>query len=502
MNEEQLTEYQHAMNSYVITYGEMFAKGLYRQGIIKDVTPEQLQKYFSNPEFYQDIIDDIANYFYIINAEIHQLFELIESSPRLDYTIKTFVKDKDSENNYLLLKKNLHKINHKRLTRDLLKQNTSYGNVVGMWLGDKNNLYPFIFNDLKYIVNPYRTNGSKWQMFLDMAFFNDMSEFERNEMLKQFNPHVTKEDYEKYRKGETFTVPLPIDRTFVLATGKLKRNHFNGTSWITPSMFDILHKRKLKDVEQTIANKIINAVAILTIGSFDGKESNNGDNLKRDYNSIPDKLVKAIHSNVKQALSEGSKEGMALVSIPNFAKLEFNDPDSEALDGNKFNQTNSDIRSGLGLSGTAMNGEGANYNSAKLNYDIFFSKLAVMLEDIDSEVYQRFFDLLLPVKQKGNFYMEYCKDRPLTLTEKLKEMKGLNDKGWSSRHYIEMIGMDYDSMLEQTKFEIESGLYEMLQPPKTSHTTSNDEIDNNGRPSIPDENLENENTIRNRETQG
>lgn len=500
MNDEQLIEYQQAMNSYAIQYGEMFAKGLYKQGIIKDVTPEQLQKYFSNPDFYQDIIDDIANYFYIINAEIHQLFELIESSPRLDYTLKTFSKDKDSEKNYQLIKRNLHKINHKRLTRDLLKQNSSYGNVVGIWLGDKNNLYPFIFNDLKYIVNPYRTVGSRWQIFLDMSFFSDMNDFERGEMLKQFSPYITQKDYDDYNNGELTTKPLPIDRTFLLATGRLKRNQFNGTSWITPSMFDILHKRKLKDVEQTIANKIINAVAVLTIGSFDGKESSNGDNLSRDYNKIPQSLSKSIHAQVKAALSEGSKSGMALISIPNFAKLEFNDPDSDALDGGKFNQTNSDIRSGLGLSGTAMNGEGANYNSAKLNYDIFFSKIAVMLEDIDIEVYQRFIDLLLPAKQKGNFYMEYSKDRPLTLTEKLKEMKGLNDKGWSSRHYIEMIGLDYDSILEQTQYEVESGLYDMLRPPKTSHTTSN-ETDDNGRPSVSDENASDE-TIRNRETQG
>lgn len=500
MNDDQLKEYEQSMNSYVMQYGDMFAKGLFKSGIIKDISPEQLQKYFSNPDFYQDVIDDITNYFYIINAEIHQLFELIESSPRLDYTIKTFSKDKDSEKNYQLIKRNLHKVNHKRLTRDLLKQNASYGNVVGIWLGNKKNLYPFIFNDCKYIVNPHRCTGGKWQMYLDMAFFGDMSTFEREIMLKQFSPYITKADYEKYVANEIQTVPLPIDRTFPLGTGKLKRNQFNGTSWITPSMFDILHKRKLKDVEQTIANKIINAVAVLTIGSFDGKESSNGDNLSRDYNKIPAQLIKSIHANVKNALSEGSKSGMALVSIPNFTKLDFPDIDSDALDGGKFKQTNSDVLSGIGLSGTVMNGEGANYNSAKLNYEIFFSKLAVMLEDIDNEVYQRFIDLILSDEQKGNFYMEYCKDRPLTLTEKLKEMKGLNDKGWSSRHYVEMIGLDFDSLLEQTMYEIESGLYEKLQPPKTSHTTSNDES-GNGRPSVSDDNASDE-TIRNRETQG
>src|SRR6185312_11199791 len=84
------------------------------------------------------------------------------------------------------------------------------------------------------------------------------------------SPFVTEADFKKYQantmKQEYRYKDLPQDRTFTINTGTLKRNQGLGTSWVTSGLYDVLHKKKLKDVESSIANKIINAVAVLTIG--------------------------------------------------------------------------------------------------------------------------------------------------------------------------------------------------------------------------------------------
>lgn len=73
-----------------------------------------------------------------------------------------------------------------------------------------------------------------------------------------------------------------------------------GTSWVTPGLYDVLHKKKLKDVERSIANKIINAVAVLTIGTDKG----NGEytNMK-----LPKAVKQKIHGGVKTALEKNQK---------------------------------------------------------------------------------------------------------------------------------------------------------------------------------------------------
>lgn len=499
--ESQLNAMEKFAYNYTTLYGNLFADGLFRSGIIKDVTPEQLQRYFASPDTYQDVIYDIANYYYVINAEIHQLFDNIESLPRLNYTLSAFERDGIEDKNILKLKKALHTVDHKRLTRDILKQTASYGNVIGVWLGKGVDTYAYIFNDLCYIKNAYRTLKGKWQIIVDANFFYDKQKEEYLPMLKEFKPLMSDEDYNLLIKGDLKEFPLPIERTINISTGKLNRNQFIGTSWITPVMFDVLHKRKLKDVEQTIANTILNAVAVLTLGSFEGKEKDNsGGNLARDYNKIPPKLIGDIHARVKESIASGAKEGMSMVTLPNFAKLDFPKISSDGLDGGKFNQTNSDITKGLGLSGTVMNGEGANYNSAKLNLEIFYTKLAVILEEVEY-AYQLMFDLVLPSKYKGNYYMRYAKDMPLPVKERIQHLKGLYDKGWSARTYIEELGYDFDVLLAETREELAMEINKNLIPPPTSYTQPND-LENNGRPSVDDSDTESENTIRTRETQG
>ena len=69
-----------------------------------------------------------------------------------------------------MINKALHKIKHKRLTRDLLKQTAASGTLVGIWLGDKNNIYPYVFDDVRMAFPAYRkmVNGNVsliWSIF-------------------------------------------------------------------------------------------------------------------------------------------------------------------------------------------------------------------------------------------------------------------------------------------------------------------------------------------------
>ncbi|AVI45347.1 SPBc2 prophage-derived uncharacterized protein YonE [Bacillus licheniformis] len=489
-------EYKKLLNdysTYVSTFASGFVSNLFSQGIISEVDAKQLKEYFSDPDEFQEEIEDLAQYFYISTAEIHQLFELIEALPTLNYKIDSFTKSKSSDKHISLLNKALHKVKHKRLTRDLLKQTAAAGTLVGIWLGDDKSPYPFVFDSVKYVFPAFRRNGD-WVCLIDLEYFSNIKEDYRKELLNSFSPFIKNSDYEnflqdreKYRYKE-----LPQERTFPLRTGTLKRNQGLGTSWVTPGLYDVLHKKKLKDVERAIANKIINAVAVLTIGTDKGKGEYT--NLK-----LPKAVKQKVHSGVKTALEKNNKDGVTVVSIPDFASLAFPDVKADGLDGAKFDHINSDIQSAYGLSGSLLNGEGGNYATSSLNLDTFYKRIGVLMEEVEQEVYQKLFNLILPAGQKDNYYINYDKEKPLTLKEKMDILIKLNDKGWSIKHVIDNIaGVSWESYLEQTLYETdELNLQDKIRPYQTSYTYTGNEV---GHPAV-DESA-NENTIKSATSNG
>lgn len=489
MVEMDREEYERMLNdyqSYIATFTEGFITKLFSNGIITEVDMNQLKKYFANPDEFQKEIEDLAQYYYISSAEVHQLYELVESLPTLNYKIDSFEKTRNYEKFITQCNKALYKIKHKTLTRDLLKQETTAGTLVGIWLGDSKNPYPYIFDNLDLIFPAYRKNG-EWQVVIDMQWFRNMKDVERENQLNNLSPFVTKADYNNYVKDtvEYQYKELPQDRTFVLRTHTLKRNQNLGISWVTPGLYDVQHKKKLKDVERSIANKIINAVAILKIGS----DKNNGEysNLK-----LPSPIKKKVHGGVKAALEKNQTNGVTVVSIPDWADVQFPDVKTDGLDGKKFDHINSDIQSAYGVASALINGEGSNFAGAKINLETIYKRIAVLLENIEQEVYQKLFNLILPASQRDNFYMVYDKEPPLTLKEQVDILMKLNDKGWSIKHVVDKLpGISFDSYLAQTLHETdELKLQEKIKPYMSTHTTSANV--NGGRPSI--DNPINENT--------
>lgn len=497
---EILTDLERQFNADlhdIMAYSNLYVKGLFNQGIIKTVEMEKLIEMFSNPDMYQYEINRIAEFYYVINAEIHQLFEILESLNDLNYRIETDEFTSTAHDTIKNLNKNLRKLKHKRLTRDLLKQLASSGNVVGMWVGGKNKLTPLVFDDLRMVEVLGRNLEDEWICALSLDFLNQFPMPQRKiwfDDLKKYLPNLKDID----NNGTITTVDgtdmllMPPSRTFSLITGRLKRNQVSGTNWITSVMGDVLHKKKLKDAEQAVANKIINAVAVLKLGS------GQADDL--EWRKISKKLRTDIHENVKKALGQGKKEGMALVTIPDFTDLKFPEIKADGLGGDKYNQSNSDISKGIGLGSAPMNGEGSNYNTAKLNLEVFMKRIAVMLEDIETDVYQKFFNLQLKKAEADSFYMTYDKELPLTKKEKLEALKYLQSQGWSSRYFVELLGYNFDSLLESTLYETEElKLQDVIRPYLTSNVISkNDQgvSGNVGRNKLEESEITNENTQR------
>lgn len=481
-------------NDYISTFVSGFVTNLFSQGIIEEVDAETLKKYFSNPDTFQKEIEDLAQYYYISSGEIHQLFELIEALPSLNYKIDSFDKNKHTDKHIGMINKALHKIKHKRLTRDLLKQTSASGTLVGIWLGDKNNIYPYVFDDVKFVFPAYRKNG-EWQCVIDMEYFSKLQDDFRNEQFDNLSPYLTKEDFKKYQTDASKHKykELPQDRTFVLRTGTLKRNQGLGTSLVTSGLYDVLHKKKLKDVEYSIANKIINAVAVLTVGVNGNEKYDTMTNLK-----LPKAVKQKVHSGVKQALEKSNTKGVTVVTIPDFAKLDFPDVSTDGLGDKKYGNVNSDIKTAYGISGALLNGDGGNFSASKLNLDTFYKRLGVMLEDIEQECYQKLINLILPSSQKDNFVMEYDKSTPLTHKEKVDILMRLNDKGWSIKHVVDHLdGISWESYFEQTIYETEElHLQDRIRPYQSTYTMTGDK---GGR---PETDSDNDNTVKSKTGNG
>jgi hypothetical protein len=249
----------------------------------------------------------------------------------------------------------------------------------------------------------------------------------------------------------------------------------------------------LKDVERSIANKIINAVAVLTVGVNGDEKYDSLTNLK-----LPKAIKQKVHSGVKTALEKNNKSGVTVVTIPDFAKLEFPDVKTDGL-GNNFDSINSDIQSAYGLSGSILNGSGGNFATTKINLDTLYKRIGVMLEDIEQEPYQKLFNLILPSNQSDNYYMTYDKETPLTLKEKVDILSKMNDKGWSTKHVIDNVaGVSWESYLEQTLYETdELKLQEKIKPYQSSFTLNGNEA---GRPNS--DNSNNDNTAKSKTSDG
>lgn len=476
-----------------------FKAGMFNQGIEKDVSEEVLRKWMSNPETYKEQLSKYAMYQFISNGDIFQLFDLVRIMPSLNYRIKSLRVNSKNDKYSLECRRALKEINHKELTRDILTQTISSGTLVGLWVGKedkKSKDYPYlmIFDDLEYFFPARRKNG-KWTVWCDLAYFDSISDVtDKIDTISNLEPYMTINDYLKYKKegNEYRYIEFPVERSICIRTHTLKRNQRFGMPWNTQAIEDIKHKQKLRNLEKVASNKVMNAVAVLTLGIKDSE--------KASYKALGETLTKSVFDNVKQGLMNNVDGEASVVGLPEWAKLEYPDQKTDVLNPDKMESINEDINNATGVTRTLTNGKGGNYASAKLNIDIMFNRIGELLENIETEVYNKLIKIILPNSVSQDYYMEYEKSSPLNNKEKMDMLFKLVSMGYSLRPLVELLGLDFDNYIENSIAEIdELNLRKKIYPPlNTNNISANDDV--GGRPSVDDE--INENTVKSKEQGG
>jgi hypothetical protein len=497
----QIEELQKQYNSYddvVDSFVDGFILELTQN--IKTISMDTLQKWFSNPDDYMKEINNLLTYYYIIDGNISQLYDLIFSLPELNYKIKTYKRLSSYESDILAIKIALERnVKHKTLTRELLVQLANNGSVLGTWLGNKKEPYFNVFDDLDYIY-PYGNYQGKMVGVFDLSYIDTLTDSQKLSLYNNLKPLVTPAIYDKWKKETNITkknelqlIVLPPDRSLVARTRVLSHNQRLGLPHGTQAIFDLQHKQKMKDLERTMADKIIRAIAIVKMRDKDDND-----------NKVKESVQKKVFDKVKKALEKNTsgKGGLTCLAMPSFADFsypEFKGAD-DILDSGKYDSVNNDITMGTGISSVLGNGSGGNYSSANLNLDIIYSKIGTMLEQIE-EIYNQLIVIILGQNKGSNYYFEYDKQKSLTKKEKLDIYKGLSDKGFSVRPMIELVGGDFEDYIRQSVYEIEKlKLREKIIPQLTSFTATDTDSDQVGRPT--NETDTNTSTIQTKETDG
>ncbi|MGL5327680.1 MAG: hypothetical protein ACRDD7_00335, partial [Peptostreptococcaceae bacterium] len=406
-------------------------------------------------------------------GDIFQLYDLIFSLPRLDYKITTYDKTSTYEKDMIKIRQSLErKINYKKITRDLLIQEAHEGTVIGTWLGGSNNAYFYTFNDLEHVF-PYGNSRGKMTAVFDLKMLEKMKETERIPLYENLKPLVTKAKFEKWKnttdtekKKELQYILLPTDKTLVARSHTLYSNQRYGLPFGTQALFDIVQKQKMKELERSIADKVIKAIAIL---KFKGKDDND--------NKVSDTAKSKVFQSVKQALTlNNNKDGLRVIAIPDFAEYqegEFKGVD-EALDPKKYESIDDSISNATGLSRVLTNGTKGNFASAKLNLDTIYQKIAVMLEDIE-EVFNQYITIILGEKKGLNYKFEFNKEAPLSKKEKIDVLVKLQAQGFSVKYVLDELGINSDDYIRQSIHEIENlKLREVIIPPQNTNNLGAD----------------------------
>ncbi|WP_243430957.1 hypothetical protein [Clostridium botulinum] len=497
--QNRINELEKSNNSYNDVVDE-FVDGFILEMTknVKTISMDTLQKWFSDPDTYMKEIHDLLTYYYIIDGNISQLYDLIFSLPELNYKIKTFKKMDSYEEDIKKVKICLEKtISHKLLTRSLLVQLAHEGSVLGTWLGDKRNPYFNVFDNLKYVY-PYGNYQGKMVGVFDLEYLDGITEKQRETIYNTLKPLVTKTKYNKWKnctdsnkKEALQLIVLPVETSLVARNRILSFNQRLGLPQGTQAIFDLQHKQKMKDLERAMADKIIRAIAIVHLKSKD-----DGDN------TVKESTQKRVFAKVKKALEKNtnSSSGLTCIGLPSFASFEYPEIKNgdKILDPSKYESINSDITTGTSVSSVLSNGTGGSYSSANLNLDMIYQKIGVMLEQIEI-IYNQLITIVLGKSKGQNYMFEYDKQKPLSKTDKLKTLTTLENQGYAISPLLELIGVDANDYINQSIYEIEKlGLRNKISPPSLSYTTSSkDSNKESGRPI--EENPTNDNTIQSKE---
>lgn len=491
--EKQYNTYDQVFNTFVDGFV------IEQTNNVKTIKIETLQTWFSNPDEHMDEISNLLTYYYITDGDIFQLYDLIFSLPRLDYKITAFDgMTKSYQKDVVKIRQVLErKLNYKRLTRDLLIQMAHDGTVIGTWLGNSTNPYFYIFSDLEHVF-PLGTYRGNMRAVFDLSLLDRLQVKEINALYDNLKPLITEAKYNKWKnatgdkKEEYQYILLPEDKSLVARMHTLYNNQRLGIPYGVQTLLDINHKQKMKELERSIADKVIKAIAVL---KFKGKDDND--------NKVSDTAKTKVFKAVKKALEKGnnSKNGtISVVAIPDFADFkptEFRGID-EALKPEKYESVNRDMSVSTGVNDVLVGGNSGNYASAKLNLDIMYQKIAVMLEEIEV-VFNQLINIVLGEKKGMNYKFEFIKGTPLSTKEKVDNLMKLQANGYSMMTVLQEMGINAEQYIAQSMYEIDVlKLREKIVPPLSTYTATGSDV--GGAPKKED--TTNDNTIDSQEISG
>lgn len=494
---EEILKSYNTYDEYINEYVEGFVSKMFSDGQIKTVEEDQIKEWLSNPDTYYKEISNLMTYEYISNGDIYMLHTFIQCLPTLNYKVNIFDHNKRGyEKNVGLCNRLMTKVRYKQTTRDLLSQLCARGWFVSIWLGDKKNPYLYVFENMDYVFPSFRRNGD-WVCVVDMDWFENMKEEERAMMFETLSPYVTESMYNKFigqkDKRENQYIELPQERTSCVRINTLYRNQRIGLPMGTQALMDLSHKQTLKNLEKSIANKIISNMIVLTVG-----------NEKKPNESIPPNIKRKISAGVARVLQQKiGINGTPVVVIPEFVTMETPKLDGfDGLDNKKFESINSDVATSVGVSPSLTNGMGGNFATAKLNLDILYKRIGVILEGIE-DVFNKLIGISLPKGIADNFYVEFEKEPPLTRKEQLDALMNLHSEGFAVKPIIDLIPhIEYDQYIDASIYEIESmKLRERIVPPSSKYTLSGSNTATSSAKTKPEvEEPTNDNTVASKDS--
>lgn len=482
-NKEENIETQRAYNKFD-DFTEEFIEGalsdIFDSNIVNNLSSSNIDTWFSNPEDYWKEISNQMGYMYYTDGNIHQLYTLYETLPSFNFSIKVFDNSKKGyEKNTSIIQKTMYQIRYKELARDIIRHLNFRGWCVCCWLGDKKNPSLYIF-DNEYVFPAYRQDGELVAM-MDLAWFDEMEDDERERMFDMLKQIVSESDYNKYQNNsEEFQhIMLPIERTCCLRINTIMRNQRLGMPNGTSYLYDYVHKQTLKNLETSIANKAIKNVALLTIGNETNSYIDIGKNMRNN-----------IVSSVKRALSTNTNPtAIPLVTKPEFVGLEFSKIDGlEGLGNDKFENIDKDIQVALGFPEAIATGNGGNSATLKLALAQLYRNVAVLVELVEY-VFNKMIPIVLSKSYADNLYIEFEKIQPLETNDVLDTLKTLHAEGFAVKPILDMLpNIESTEYIERSIYEHETmKLYDTIVPPATSYTTSQtSDKEDVGRPSVED----------------
>lgn len=491
---------EHKYKKVLNTYEEFTADFI--EGFINsnsDKIPETIddatiRKWLINPDENLEEIISYMTYLYYADGNIYQLYTLLSSLPKLNYKIRTFDKSLQGyEDKLIQCDKVLYQVNYKKLTRSLISQLVSTGSVVACWLGNKSSPYLYIFPSDEYVFGGYRVNG-EWVAQLDMAKFEQMKDVERTAKFETFKSLGVERHYKKYEKNkDKFKyMELPQDKTCVMRINTLYIDQMKGMPMGIQSLFDLSHKSTLRLLEKDIVSKAIKNIGVLSIGD---------DN--HEFDQINTGLKNKIIKSVQTAISNAQKsKGVPLTILPHFADLSF--PEAQGLEGlsdKKFDNVDNSISSDIGLSQSLTGGSGSNFQTSKINLSMVYSRIDMILEEIEP-IFRKLFAFVLTKQVAANISFEFMKGEPLTNKETLDAITKLGAMGYSMKAIADMLpNTSYTELITDSLYEIETlKLRDKIVPPKTSSTLSSKDGDGGTKP--VNENPDNPNTVQSQESGG